>query len=66
MYVTLNLRHISTPRRKTSLLILALFVPEFHCWCSRHEDQYVGGGCYHDDGDEGDLVALGSACAMDH
>jgi len=53
-------------RRKTSLLILAVPVPEFHCWCSRHTGQYVGSSPYHDDGDKGDLVALGSACGMDH
>ena len=66
MYVTLHARHISTPWRKTSILIPALPVPKFHCWCSRHKGQYVGSSPYHDDGDEGDLVALGSACCMDH
>jgi len=66
MYVALNARHVSTPRMKTSLLILALSVPEFHCWCSRHRGCYVGSSPYHDDWDEGDLVTLESECGVDH
>ena len=38
--------------RKISLLVLALLVPELHCWFSRHKRRYVGSRRSHDGGDE--------------
>jgi len=37
---------------RRSRLVLALPVPELHCWCSRHKGRYVGSRRSHDDGDE--------------
>ena len=46
-----------------SLLVLALPVPELHCWCSR-PGLYVASSPRYDDGEEGNVVELDSTCAI--